>query len=136
MGGKMGRPSDGKKVGGWKLLFYLVSCLLLSCFALAKKIVSAGFASGLAHGFARGELEALGNIEIDRHSLNPVVPHRVLQQLLGGADHFLHSHSVFVDLECWNRPHVFCACNGRALVYIHLFERREENVKVRPEPRR
>lgn len=57
--------------------------------------------------------------------LSPVMPHWILQQLLAGADHLLHSYRVFVDFECWNCPHIFCARNSRALVYIHLSKIRE-----------
>ena len=64
------------------------------------------------------------------HGLNPIMPHWVFQQLLAGADHLFHSHTIFVDFECWNCPHIFSTCNSRAVIHIDLEWRAKWHVNV------
>ena len=64
------------------------------------------------------------------HGLNPITSHWVFQQLLAGADHLFHSHTIFVDFECWNCPHIFSTCNSRAVIHIDLEWRAKWHVNV------
>jgi hypothetical protein len=59
------RRADGKKgqVGGGSCSS-LSSLIFFSCFALAKEVISAGSAPGLAHGLLEGSGRRLGTSEL------------------------------------------------------------------------
>jgi hypothetical protein len=54
-----------------------------------------------------------------------IVSHGVAQDLQGRANHLLHSHAVFVYLECRDYPHVLCLCYHRAIFNIYLLGHNE-----------
>lgn len=88
------------------------------------------FCPSLACAYSR-ELEGVKETSNHRlHGLNPIMPHWVFQQLLARADHLFNSHTIFVDFECWNCPHIFGTCNSRALVHINLKWRTKWQVNV------
>jgi hypothetical protein len=58
------RRADGKK-GGWGgSCSFLLFPVFFSCFALAKEVISAGSAPGLAHGLLEGSGRRLGTSEL------------------------------------------------------------------------
>lgn len=49
------------------------------------------------------------------------MPHRILEDLLVGADHLFHPHAVLVDLKGGDYPHILGICDKRTLININLF---------------